>query len=109
MIIIEETLVYKSGFLKIFFTEVTLVYSVLCFGCIMLLIYCISVSVGFPGGSVVKNLPAVQEIQVRSPDQEDPLEKEMATHSSTLSCKSYGQRSLVGYSSQCHKELDITE
>ena len=39
---------------------------------------------GFPGGSVVKNLPAKQETQVRSLDWEDPLEKEMATHSSTL-------------------------
>ena len=36
---------------------------------------------GFPGGSVVKNLPAKQETQVRSMDWEDPLEKEMATHS----------------------------
>ena len=32
----------------------------------------------------VKNLPAVQEIQVRSLGWEDPLEKEMATHSSIL-------------------------
>ena len=39
---------------------------------------------GFPGGSVVKNSPAMQETQVRSPGQEDPLEKEMATHASTL-------------------------
>ena len=39
---------------------------------------------GFPGGSVVKNLPAVQKTQVRSLGQEDPLEKEMATHSSVL-------------------------
>ena len=39
---------------------------------------------GFPGGSVVKDLPAVQEMPVRSLGQEDPLEKEMATHSSTL-------------------------
>ena len=31
-----------------------------------------------------KNLPAVQEIQVQSPDQEDPMEKKMATHSSIL-------------------------
>ena len=30
----------------------------------------------------VKNLPAVQETQVQSLGQEDPLEKEMATHSS---------------------------
>ena len=30
------------------------------------------------------NLPAVQEIQVRSLGQEDPLEKDMAAHSSIL-------------------------
>ena len=39
---------------------------------------------GFPGGSVVKNLPAMQETRVWSLDWEDPLEKEMATHSSIL-------------------------
>ena len=33
----------------------------------------------------VKNLPALQETQVRSLDQEDPLEKEMVTHSYILS------------------------
>ena len=33
---------------------------------------------------MVKNLPAKQEMQVRSWGQEDPLEKEMATHSSIL-------------------------
>ena len=32
----------------------------------------------------VKNLPAMQEIWVRSLDWDDPLEKEMATHSSIL-------------------------
>ena len=32
----------------------------------------------------VKNLPAMQETQVRSLGQEDPLEKDMATHSSIL-------------------------
>ena len=31
-----------------------------------------------------KNLPAMQETWVRSPGGEDPLEKEMATHSSIL-------------------------
>ena len=41
-------------------------------------------SVGFPGGSVVKNLPAEQDTWVRSLGWEDPLEKEMATHSSIL-------------------------
>ena len=34
-----------------------------------------------------KNLPAVQEAQVRSLSREDPLEKEMATHSSILAWK----------------------
>ena len=33
---------------------------------------------------MVKNLPASQETQVRSPGQEDSLEKGMATHSSVL-------------------------
>ena len=36
------------------------------------------------GGSVVKNLPAMQEAWVWPLDQEDPLEKGMATHSSIL-------------------------
>ena len=35
----------------------------------------------------VKRLPAMQETWVRSRGQEDPLEKEMATHSSTLAWK----------------------
>ena len=42
---------------------------------------------GFPGGSLVKNLPAVQEMDqtwIWSLDQEDPLEEEMATHSRIL-------------------------
>ena len=33
---------------------------------------------------MVKNLPAMQEIQAQTLGQEDPLEKEMAIHSSTL-------------------------
>ena len=32
----------------------------------------------------VKNLPALQETQVESLDQKDPLEKQMSTHSSIL-------------------------
>ena len=39
---------------------------------------------GFPGGSVITNLSASEETWVWSLDQEDPLEKEMATHSSIL-------------------------
>ena len=37
-----------------------------------------------PVAQKVKRLPAMWETQVRSLGQEDPLEKEMATHSSTL-------------------------
>ena len=43
--------------------------------------------VGFPGFSVMKNLPAMQEMQetrLRFPGQEDPLEEGMVTHSSIL-------------------------
>ena len=54
----------------------------------------------------IKNLPAMQETQVRSLGQEDPLEKGMATHSSILVWRIHGQRSLVGYS---RKDLDMTE
>ena len=36
---------------------------------------------------MVKRLPTMRETQVRSLDWEDPLEKEMATHSSTLAWK----------------------
>ena len=39
---------------------------------------------GYPGGSVVKNLPTVQETLVQSLGQEDPLEKKMATHFSSF-------------------------
>ena len=42
---------------------------------------------GFPNGSVVKNLPVVQEMRVQSLGWEDPLEEEMATHSGILAWK----------------------
>ena len=48
---------------------------------------CIEPFVGFPGVSDVKNLPAMQEIQVWSLGQEDPLKKGMATLSSILAWK----------------------
>ena len=53
--------------------------------------------------------PAMQETQVQSLGWEDPLGKEIATHSSFLSEKSHRQRSLVGYSPWGSKELDMTE
>ena len=36
------------------------------------------------GTQMIKNLSIMQETQVRSQDKEDPLENEMATHSSIL-------------------------
>ena len=39
---------------------------------------------GFPGGRAVKNLLAMWEAEVLSLGQEDPLEEEMATRSSSL-------------------------
>ena len=39
---------------------------------------------GFPGSSVVKNKPDKQEMRVLPLGGEDPLEKEMETHSSIL-------------------------
>ena len=62
---------------------------------------------------MVKSLPAMQETWVRSLGREDPLEKEMATHSSNVAWgKSHGWRSLmslVGYSPRGRKESDTTE
>ena len=57
---------------------------------------------------MVKNLPAVQETQVQPLGWEDPLKKEMVTHSSALAGKSHGQRSLAGCSPRGCKELDAT-
>ena len=57
----------------------------------------------------VKNLPLMWETWVWSLDQEDPLKKVVATHSSILPGKLHRQRSLAGYSPWGHKELDTTE
>ena len=46
--------------------------------------YCLLFNMDFPSGSAVKNPPVMQETWVRSLGREDPLEKEMATHSSIL-------------------------
>ena len=53
----------------------------------------------------VKNMPAMQEMEVRSLGWEDPLEKEMAAHSSILAGKSHAQRSLAGYSLWGHNSV----
>ena len=51
---------------------------------------------GLPYSSDGKESGAMQEIQVSSLGQEDPLEKEMATHPVFLPGESHGQRSLAG-------------
>ena len=53
---------------------------------------------GFPGDSVVENLPRKQEMWVQFQGWEDPLEKEMVIPLVLLPGKSHGQRSLLGYS-----------
>ena len=64
---------------------------------------------GFPGGSVVKSLPAKQETRVWSLGREDPPEKEWQPTLVFLPGESHGRRSLVGYSPWGHKESDTTE
>ena len=57
----------------------------------------------------VKCLSAIQETRVRSLSWEDPLEKEMAAHSSILAWKIPWTQRLVGYSPWGHNESDMTE
>ena len=71
---------------------------------------------GIPGGAsdfkkkkISLPMQETQETQVQSLGQEDPLEMEMAIHSSILAWKSLGQRILAGYSSWGRKESDTTE
>ena len=45
---------------------------------------CVCVCVYFPGGSAIKNPPAMQEMWVPTLGWEDPLEKVMTTRSSVL-------------------------
>ena len=57
---------------------------------------------------MVKSLPTMQETQVQSLGQEDPLEKEMQPTLGLLPGKSQGWRSVVGYSAWGHKGSDMT-
>ena len=59
---------------------------------------------------VVKNLPSMQETQVPTLGQEDPLEKGMATHSSILAWRIPGTEEPGGLQSMgLHKESDMSE
>ena len=64
---------------------------------------------GFPGGSVAKNPPAMQETQVQSLVRKVSLEEELATHSRILAWEIPWTESLVGYCSWGHKESDTSE
>ena len=57
---------------------------------------------------MVENPPAMQEKWAQSLSHEDPLEKEIATHSGILAWEILGQSSLVGYSPWGWKESDMT-
>ena len=65
----------------------------------------------FPGGQTVRRLPTMWETRVRSLGQEDPLEKEMAPHSSTLAWKIpwMEEPGRLHYSPRGRKESDTTE
>ena len=58
---------------------------------------------------LVKTLPAMWEISVQSLGWEDPLEKEMATHSSILAWEIPWTEEPGGLQSIGHKESDTTE
>ena len=58
---------------------------------------------------MVKNLPAMPETQVGSLGQEDPLEKEMATHSCILAWRIPWTEEPGLLQSMGGKELDMTE
>ena len=63
----------------------------------------------FPGGSAVKDPPAMQEMRVRSLGWEDPLGERMQPTPVFLPGESHGQRSLAGYSPSGRKVSDVTE
>ena len=57
---------------------------------------------------MVKNLPAIQETWVQSLGKEDPLEKEMATHSSILAWRIPWTKEPAGYIALGSQEWDTT-
>ena len=72
----------------------------------------VTTSLGFPGGSDGKASACkagMREIQVLSPGREDPLEKAMAIHSSTLAWKIPWMEEPDRHSPGGRKESDTTE
>ena len=66
-------------------------------------------SADYHGADVITSSGALCTMQFRSLDQEDPLEKEMATHSSVLACRIPWTEELGGLQSMGRKESDTTE
>ena len=66
-------------------------------------------SMGFSGVSVVKNPPAMEEMQDQSLNREDPLEEEMTARSSILAWKIPGAEEPGRLQPMSCKALDMTE
>ena len=67
---------------------------------------------GFPGGSMIKYTPAIQEMQktwVQSLGQEDPWNRKWQPTPLFLPGKFHGQRSLLGYGQWRYKKLKMAE
>ena len=64
---------------------------------------------GFPGGSVVKNLPAMQETRVRSLGWVGPVEEGMATHSGMLAWRIPWTEESGGLQSVGHTASDMAD
>ena len=64
---------------------------------------------GFVDAQMIKNLPAMWETWVQSLCWEDPLEKELATHSSFLAWRIPWAEEPGGLQSTGRKESDTTE
>ena len=67
------------------------------------------VFLGIPGGSDVKNLPAVRETRVCSLVWEDPLEEGMSTHNSILAWRILMDRGAWRATAHVVAESDMTE
>jgi len=90
------------------FIEVQLIYSCVHFWCTQndLVIYIYGASLV---AQMVKNPPTMQETRVRSLDQEESLEKGLATHSSVLAWKILWTEEPGGLQSMGSQKLDKTE
>ena len=63
---------------------------------------------GFPGGTVVKNLPELRETWNLSLGREDPLEKEMETHSNIFAWEIFDRGAWQATIHGVSKELGMT-